>query len=29
MQFVMIEGKDGPEGEQYNHAMRWLFSPNG
>jgi hypothetical protein len=27
MQFVMIEGKDGPEGEQYNHAMRWLFSP--
>jgi hypothetical protein len=26
MQFVMIDGKGSPDGEQYSHAMRWLFS---
>lgn len=26
MQFVMIDGEGSPDGEQYQHALRWLFS---
>ena len=26
MQFVMIDGEGSPQGEQYKHAVKWLFS---